>query len=66
VRAADARPAEAIRTTRGALVMVIALEALRDADRDEDVAKWQMLAGAALPMLREESYLALRNERGQG
>lgn len=66
VRAAEARPAENRRTTRAALVMVIALEEIRGADRDEDVGPWQMLGGCALPMLRAEAYQALRNERGQG
>jgi hypothetical protein len=64
VRQADARPADGVRTTRAALVMVIALEEFVGGDRGaEPTARWLMIAGAMLPLLRDEAYAALCNER---
>jgi hypothetical protein len=64
VRRADARPAEGVRTTRAALVMVIALEEFVGGDRGaEPTARWLMIAGAMLPLLRGDAYAALCNER---
>lgn len=67
VRHADARPAENIRTTRVALVMVIAIEEQRSAALDGKGSPcWEMIVAAMLPMLRQDSYIAFRNERAQG
>jgi hypothetical protein len=64
VRSADARPAEDVRTTQVAMVMIICLEEIRD--RNEDAAMhWRMLAGASLPMLRGDAWLAMKQEREQ-
>jgi len=62
VRAADARPSEGIRCTNAALVMVIALEAYRDGDRDA-ASPWLMIAGTLLPMLRSDAWRALNDEK---
>jgi hypothetical protein len=62
VRSADSRPAEDIRTTQAAMVMVICLEEIRD--RDEDGAiHWRMLAGTTLPMLRGDAFREFRQQR---
>lgn len=62
VRSADARPAEDVRTTQAAMVMVVCLEEIRD--RDEDAAvHWRMLAGATLPMLRGDAFREFRQQR---
>jgi hypothetical protein len=61
IRRADVRPAEDVRTTRAAVIMVTAIEAFfgeREADHH-----WQMLIGTALPILRREAFQAMRNER---
>lgn len=66
VRHADARPAEGIRTTRAALVMVIVLEELLGGIGDGQAELgWLIIAGAMLPQLRAEAFKALRNEREQ-
>jgi hypothetical protein len=62
IRLADARPAEGIRTTRAALVMVILLEEFLAGDR-EPTSHHLMLAGAALPWLRGEAWRAVQNEK---
>lgn len=62
IRHADALPAESVRTTRAAMVTVIAIEEFRR-DGGEPGSRWLMLAGAALPMLRTEAWLALKNEK---
>lgn len=59
VRRAHDRPAEATRTTRAGIVMCEAIEGFA-AEGDDH---WQMLIGAALPLLRREAFLAFRNER---
>lgn len=64
VRHADARPAESIRTTRAAMVMITAIEEYRAGG--EMALHWLMLAGATLPLLRHEAFTAFRNEREQG
>lgn len=67
VRQADARPAEHVRTTRAALVMVNVLEGFFEGDRDPDAAHvknpWLMLAGATLPLLRVDAWRAFNNEK---
>lgn len=62
VRHADALPAEGIRTTRAGLVMVIVLEQFLDGDR-EPTSQMLGLAGATLPWLRGEAWVARRNEK---
>jgi hypothetical protein len=58
----DAQPAESIRTTRAAMVVVIAIEEFRQAG-EEPGSRWLMLVGAALPLLRSEAWLAMNNEK---
>jgi hypothetical protein len=66
VRRADAAPAEDVRTTRAAAVMVIAIEEfLGDQDGGGVASPWLMIVGAMLPMLRSEAYTALRQQREQ-
>ena len=59
---ADARPAEGIRTTRAAVIMVIAIEEFCAGDR-EPTSQWLGLAGTTLPLLRAEAWRARRNEQ---
>jgi hypothetical protein len=67
VREADARPAEAVRTTRAAMMMVFALEGFREtggASGERDLEnQWLMLAGATLPLLRVDAWVAFNNEK---
>ena len=65
VRHAAARPAEDIRTTSAALVMITALEEYRYAHPGIDTSRWLMLAGCALPLLRADAFTAFVNEREQ-
>lgn len=62
VRHADALPAEGIRTTRAAIIMVAALDEFFAGDRGAS-SPWLMLAGTTLPLLRAEAWRADRNER---
>lgn len=62
VRAAEARPAEGIRTTSAALVTVTAIEEYRHAASDR-ASMWLMLIGATLPLLRAAAFDALNEER---
>jgi len=62
VRHADARPAEGPRTTRAAMVVVIAIEAFFATDRPP-TSPCLMVAGAALPWLRGEAWTAMTNEK---
>lgn len=62
VRRADALPAESIRTTRAAMVTVIAIEEFRQSG-EEPGSRWLMLLGATLPLLRSEAWLAMNNEK---
>lgn len=64
VRRADARPAEDVRTTRAALMMITAIEAFRSGERDAS-SPWLMVIGAVLPLLRGDAFVALRQERQQ-
>lgn len=64
VRHADARPAEDVRVTNAAMVMVIAIEAFRGSERDA-TSPWLMVIGATLPLLRGDGFCAFRNEREQ-
>ncbi|MBR1150124.1 hypothetical protein JQ575_05620 [Bradyrhizobium sp. JYMT SZCCT0428] len=67
IRGADARPAEAVRTTRAAMVMVYALEGFYAGEPEAGSrsleSPWLMLAGAALPLLRVEAWIAFNNEK---
>lgn len=68
VRAAAARPAENIRTTRAAVMMVNALEGFYEAGNEPDGSAhtqnpWLMLAGATLPLLRVDAWRAFNNEK---
>jgi hypothetical protein len=62
VRYADTLPAEGVRTTRAAMVMVIAIEEFRQSGQEAG-SRWLMLAGATLPLLRGEAWLAMNNEK---
>lgn len=62
VRRADIRPAEDVRTTRAAMVMVIAIEGFFASPRAE-TSPWLMLAGCTLPLLRTEAWLAFNQAR---
>jgi hypothetical protein len=62
VRGADQRPAENVRTTRAAMVTVIALEEFYSGGAERG-SPWLMLAGTVLPLLRVEAWVALQNER---
>lgn len=67
IREAEARPAEGIRCTRAALVMLHAIEGFcesRDTVQLEN--PWLMLAGATLPLLRVDAYRAFRAEKERG
>ncbi len=63
VRHLDGRPAEGIRCTSAAMIMVIAIEQMR-AVSPIPVAQWQMIAGASLPLLRDAAFVAFQEERG--
>lgn len=63
VREADQRPAEGIRTTRAAMVMINAIEAYHATDGSTADSPWLMIVGATLPLLRAEAWQALTNER---
>jgi len=65
VRSADARPAENDRVTQAAMVMIICLEQIRNLDIPF-ARPWVMLAGATLPLLREDAFTALEQERAMG
>lgn len=54
-----AQPAEDVRVTRAAVIMVTAIDGFF-ADQDDS---WLMLAGCALPLLRREAWQALVSER---
>jgi hypothetical protein len=62
IRQAEARPAENIRTTRAAMIMVFALEEFADGPHDAG-SPWLMLAGTTLPLLRVDAWRALQNEK---
>lgn len=62
VRHAESAPAENIRTTRAAMIMVFALEEFRGGEQEAG-SPWLMLAGTALPLLRVEAWVALNNEK---
>ncbi len=65
VREAEARPAENIRTTTAAMIMVMALEEFHAAGAtSENLSNpWLMLAGATLPLLRVDAWRAFNNEK---
>lgn len=65
VREAEARPAENIRTTTAAMIMVMALEEFYAAGAaNENLSNpWLMLAGATLPLLRVDAWRAFNNEK---
>ena len=60
VRRVHGLPAELTRTTRAGVVMCEALDAFIG-DRSDH--RWHMLIGATLPLLRNEAFEALCNER---
>jgi hypothetical protein len=62
IRKADVTPAEGVRTTRAALVMVIVLEEFLAGDR-EPTSHFLGHAGITLPWLRGEAWQARRNEK---
>lgn len=62
VRAAEARPAEGVRATAAALVMITAINEFRFAARD-GAPMWLMLVGATLPLLRRDAFAAFEDEK---
>lgn len=62
IRHAAARPAEGIRTTTAAMIMIDALDEFFAGER-EATSPWLMLAGTALPLLRAAAWRAKRNEQ---
>jgi hypothetical protein len=61
IRKADAAPAESIRTTSAAMIMVFAIEEFFAGDR-EPTSQWLGVAGVTLPLLRAEAWRAKLNE----
>jgi hypothetical protein len=64
IRKLDRQPAEGVRTTAAAMVMVISLEQFAQGAAHDKGSQWLMMAGAVLPILRAEAYVAMINERG--
>jgi hypothetical protein len=62
IRKLDQQPAEGVRTTAAAMVMIIALEKFAEGPHDKG-SQWLMIAGSMLPILRAEAYVAMMNER---
>jgi hypothetical protein len=62
MRHADVLPAEGIRTTRAAMIMITALDEFFASER-ADSSPWLMLAGTTLPLLRTEAWRARWNEQ---
>jgi hypothetical protein len=62
VRVADRRPAEGVRATSAAIIMVTAINEFRHASRDR-APGWLMLVGTALPLLRQEAFDAFSDEK---
>ena len=68
VRRADALPAEYVRSTRAALMLVMAIEEHRhcNANRSRELEpQWLMIVGVLLPLVRAECWTAVTNEREQ-
>lgn len=63
VREADDQLYEGEPTTSSGLVMITALEQYLIHQGKGLAGMWLVLAGAALPLLREEAFKALENER---
>lgn len=63
IRRLDLQPAEGVRTTAAAMVMTIALEQFATGHAHDKGSPWLMIAGATLPILRAEAYVAMMNER---
>jgi hypothetical protein len=61
IRHADQKPAESVRTTRAAVIMVTAIEAFFVEPKTDH--HWQMVIGAMLPLLRIDAFRAFENER---
>lgn len=59
---AHALPAEAERTSRAGMIMVLELEGFFASDR-ESTSSWLMHAGGILPELRGEAWKAKQNEK---
>lgn len=62
IRDWDRRPAEGIRCTRAAMVMLHALEGYLETGGERG-NPWLMLAGATLPLLRVDAWNAMNAER---
>jgi len=60
VRKVDAQPAEAVRTTHAAMIVVSAIEAGIGSPAP---TPWRMLIGASLDLLRAAAYQQLINQR---
>jgi hypothetical protein len=59
IRDYDRRPAEGVRCTQGAMIMVTAIEAFFGLG----TYHWQIIVGATLPILRREYWQATQNEK---
>ena len=63
IRKLDLQPAEGVRTTAAAIVMITALEQFAIGHAHDKGSPWLMIAGATLPILRTEAYVAMMSER---
>lgn len=64
VERAHAQPTDTIRCTNAAKMVKDAIRHFNDATSEERAARWLMVIGQLLPMLRDDAEQALRNERG--
>ena len=62
IRHVDGQPAEGLRATRAAIIMLSAMEGWFETGGEKG-NPWLMLAGATLPLLRVDAWRALQNER---
>ena len=64
IRQADARPAEGVRCTRAAIMMLSAIEGFYESrDSSHLQNPWLMLAGSLLPLLRVDAWAAFNSEK---
>jgi hypothetical protein len=63
VERAHAQPTDTIRCTNAAKMVKDAIRHFHDASTEDRAARWLMVIGQLLPMLRDDAEQALRNER---
>lgn len=63
LRRIDRLPAEGVRRTCAAMVMISAIEGLQNVGSEEGRTRWLMLIGAALPLLKNDAWHRLCDER---